>query len=72
MIWKLVLITIIQVTRKKHERVRIHRRLSDLNRQIGEQLTSLVRTLTERIVSKTRGGIEVNTLATASFSRSDS
>ena len=38
---------------RDHERVCIERRFNDMNRQIGE-LTSLVRTLTEKISSSNR------------------
>ena len=40
---------------RDHERIRIERRFNEMNRQIGE-LTSLVRTLTEKVSSGNREG----------------
>ena len=56
-----------EVQGREHEWIRI----SDMNRQIGE-LTSLVKTLTEKFATSNREDNVANALATASISRSDS
>ena len=55
---------------RDHERIRIESRFNELNKQVGE-LTSLVRTLTEKISSSNRGENGINSPRSRSTSHSD-